>query len=464
MSAPGLAHPAEVAEAVVRAAPGPCVAIVEETHEVDVRFARNTVTTDGVRLDRTVSALVLTAAPGTEAAGVARRSGAVDPEALLAEAKAAMTPASDASPLLSDGATPPETGAHEEFSLDPAGTDLGILEAVVGDLGAAFERAQNASRVLSGFARHTVTTTYLASSTGLRRRHAQPTGSLELVGREDGASAWAGAGTVDFQDVQVEELEDQVRRGLGWARRRVEVAPGRHEVVLPPSAVADLMLFVAEAASGRESEDGRTVFSAPGGGTRLGERLSPLPFSLWSDPEEPGLECASFLATGASSADVSVFDNGLPMGRTHWVRDGRLEHLRYHRAAARRSGTEAVGPPDNLVLGLPGAEGTVEDLVAQTERGLLLTCLWYIREVDPRTLLLTGLTRDGVYVIEGGKVVGAAGNFRFNESPVDVLSRATQASSTLRALGREGGIWLNRTAMPALRVPDWNMSTSSKAV
>ena len=120
-------------------------------------------------------------------------------------------------------------------------------------------------------------------------------------------------------------------------------------------------------------------------------------------------------------------------------------------------------PVDNLVLELPGAGGTVDDLVARTERGLLLTCLWYIREVDPATLLLTGLTRDGVYLIEDGRIVGATNNFRFNESPVDLLARSTEAGETVRALGREFGEWVNRTAMPPLRVPDFNMSSVSQA-
>jgi predicted Zn-dependent protease len=102
-------------------------------------------------------------------------------------------------------------------------------------------------------------------------------------------------------------------------------------------------------------------------------------------------------------------------------------------------------------------------MVARTERGLLLTCLWYIREVDPATALLTGLTRDGVYVIEDGAVVGAANNFRFNESPVDLLARATEVGTSVRALGRELGEYLNRCVMPPLRIPDFNMSSVSQA-
>jgi predicted Zn-dependent protease len=215
---------------------------------------------------------------------------------------------------------------------------------------------------------------------------------------------------------------------------------------------------------GQDAEDGRTVFSKEGGGTRLGETITSLPFTLFSDPFEPTVTCTPFVATGASSSDVSVFDNGLALGRIDWLRDGVLAHLRYHRAGAAKSGVEVAPYVDNLVLRCGAAGGgTVDDMVARTERGLLLTCLWYIREVDPATLLMTGLTRDGVYVIEDGAVVGAANNFRFNESPVDLLARATEVGTPVRSLGREFGEYLNRTIMPPLRIPDYNMSSVSQA-
>jgi predicted Zn-dependent protease len=115
----------------------------------------------------------------------------------------------------------------------------------------------------------------------------------------------------------------------------------------------------------------------------VGEALSPHPFSLRSDPREAGIECTPFLATSVSGQDVSVFDNGLPLERTEWISQGRLARLQYHRAAAKRSGVAPAAFADNLTLELPGASDSVEDLVSRTERGLLLTCLWYIREVDP---------------------------------------------------------------------------------
>jgi len=115
------------------------------------------------------------------------------------------------------------------------------------------------------------------------------------------------------------------------------------------------------------------------------------------------------------------------------------------------------------LLTVAGATASLDELVAGTERGLLLTCLWYIREVDPQTLLLTGLTRDGVYVVEGGEVTGATTNFRFNESPVDLLNRIQAAGTTEITLGREFGEWAQRTAMPPLRIEAFNMSTTSEA-
>lgn len=452
----GLSPASDVVERGLAAAAGPCVVLVEDTHEAEVRFANNTTTTDGVRLERRVTVVRVVEAQGATAAGVASAGGAVDVEELVHAAERDTARADDAWPLV-------EGGAQAGYEADAPVTDLSVLSGVLRDLAGAFERARRSGTTLSGFAEHRVATTYLGSSTGLRRRHVQPTGALHLVGRGDGRSAWAGAATADFSDVSVDTLEERVARGLEWARTTIEVPAGRYEVVLPPEAVADMMVYLVEAASGVESEEGRTVFSTPGGGTKVGERLAPLPFDLWSDPAEPGLECSTFLAVGASGADVSVFDNGVDLGRTSWLGGGRLEHLRYHRAGAGRSGVEPAFPVDNLVLSLPGSSGTLDDLVARTERGLLLTCLWYIRQVDPQTLLLTGLTRDGVYVVEDGRVVGAANNFRFNESPLDLLARATEASGTVRALGRELGEWMNRTSMPALRVPGFNMSSVSPA-
>ncbi len=439
-----------------------CIVLVEEGSHADVRFAQNTTTTNGVQRARSVSVVMMAAG----SVGTSRQEGVVGTAgvddmvaAALADAREA-APAEDAFPLVEPG----DGTLGRDFGLAPEETDSAVLEGVLSSLSGAFGRARARDAVLAGFAELDVTTLYLGSSTGLRLSHLQPTGAVNLVGRTtDGkGSAWVGEPSIT---PSLEAMEREIWRRLDWATRQVSLEAGRYEVILPPSGVGDMMAELAFAGlGGRDAEDGRTVFSSEGGGTRVGDRIASLPFTLFSDPFEAGVECAPFVAAEASSSEVSVFDNGLPVRRVDWLHEGVLAHLRYHRAGAAKSGVAVAPYIDNLVLHCAGAAGgSVDDMVARTERGLLLTCLWYIREVDPATLLLTGLTRDGVYMIEDGAVVGAANNFRFNESPVDLLARATEVGTPVRALGREFGEYLNRSIMPPLRIPDYNMSSVSQA-
>ena len=193
----------------------------------------------------------------------------------------------------------------------------------------------------------------------------------------------------------------------------------------------------------------------------MGERLSDLPLTMFSDPTAPGLECAPFVHTVSSSERASVFDNGMDIDRVDWIRDGAVNALMYSRAAATEFGTAVAAPADNLLMTGGGAD--LADMVARTERGLLLTTLWYIRTVDPTTLLLTGLTRDGVYLIEEGEITAAVNNFRFNESPLDLLRRASEAGVAEQTLPREWSDWATRAVMPTLRIPDFHMSSVSQA-
>ena len=157
-----------------------------------------------------------------------------------------------------------------------------------------------------------------------------------------------------------------------------------------------------DALGGQDTEDGRTVFSKEGGGNKVGETITPLPFTLYSDPYEAGLECTPFVATGARLGGFGLRQR--PSQPAHRLAARRRAgRLRYHRAGAAKSGREMATYIDNLVLQCGDHDGgSIDEMVARTENGLLLTCLWYIRPVDPATLLMTGLTRDGVYVIEDG--------------------------------------------------------------
>jgi predicted Zn-dependent protease len=231
--------------------------------------------------------------------------------------------------------------------------------------------------------------------------------------------------------------------------------------------VSDLLVYLYWQAGAKDAADGRTVFSKAGGGTRVGERLSSLPVTLSSDPRAAGLGCAPFVIAHTSGSDSSVFDNGLPLRQTSWIKDGTLAALHSSRHSAALAGLPVTPAIDNLTFAASpdGAAPlpTLPQMIASTRRALLLTCLWYIREVDAQTLLLTGLTRDGVYLVENGEVIGAVNNFRFNESPVAMLGRLLEVGATVPTLPREWGDYFNRAAMPPVRVEGFNMSSVSQA-
>jgi predicted Zn-dependent protease len=449
---------------------GECVVIADESSTANLRWAGNTLTTNGVAATRSLTVIAIDRRrDGTAGVGIVARSGiSTDQvEELVREAEKAAeqaSPAEDAADLVS-GETTVRSNSSDLWSSPSAATDFGVFRGFAAQLGETLREAEGAGRKLYGFAEHGVTSTFVGTSAGLRLRHDQPSGRLELNAKSAdlARSAWAGVSTRDFTDLDVVALDADLAERLSWQERRVELPAGRYETLLPPTAVSDMLIYMYWSAGAREAGEGRTVFSRPGGGTRIGERLASAPVELFSDPEYRGLECAPFVVAHSSGRDSSVFDNGLPAGRESWISAGVLSALHSSRFSAGTAGVPVTPAVDNLIMTAPGASKSLSSMIASTERGLLLTCLWYIRQVDPQTLLLTGLTRDGVYLVESGEVVGAVNNFRFNESPVGMLGRVVEVGATERTLPREWGDYFNRAAMPALRVEGFNMSSVSQA-
>ncbi|MEV7683342.1 metallopeptidase TldD-related protein [Streptomyces sp. NPDC088341] len=468
MSTSRISKPHEIVERALELSTADgCVVIADEQSSANLRWAGNALTTNGVTRGRTLTVIAtVDGARGTASGVVSRAAVTADElEPLVRAAEAAARgagPAEDAQPLVGPEQAAPPSG---DFTDAPAETTSAVFADFAPALGESFARARAGGRELYGFANHELTSTYLGTSTGVRLRHDQPNGTLELNAKSPDRtrSAWAGRATRDFKDVDPAVLDAELAQRLVWAERRIELPAGRYETLLPSTAVADLLIYQLWSSTARDATEGRTVFSRPGGGTRLGEKLSELPLTLRTDPNEPGLESAPFVIAHSSGDDASVFDNGLPLPATDWVREGELSRLITTRHTAALTGLPVASGTGNLMLE-GGGDRSLEEMVSATARGLLLTCLWYIREVDPATLLLTGLTRDGVYLVENGEVVGEVNNFRFNESPVDLLSRATEAGRTEKTLPREWGDWFTRAAMPPLRIPDFNMSSVSRGV
>ena len=472
MTAPGVISPQETVEralAAVRA--DESVVIADETSSANLRWAGNTLTTNGVSRSRQLTVVAISRDGRDIRAGVVSRAGVREEQiedVVRAAEKAAeeSSPAEDGRALLTpgDAGAAAQAGAWDDLV---TGTEIGVFGPFSAALGGAFDVAGSAGQRLYGFAQHSVTSTFAGTSTGLRLRHDQPAGNVDINAKSADLtrSAWAGQGTRDFTDVDVGALHGDLTRRLGWAERRVDLPAGRYETVLPPAAVADLLIYLYWSAGARDALDGRTVFSKAGGGTRVGERLSALPLSLRSDPAPPaapGLATAPFVIAHASTRHSSVFDNGLGLQPTDWISGGELAALIQTRHSAGLTGLAVTPAIGNLILD-GGGSASLDDMIAGTGRGLLLTCLWYIREVDPQTLLLTGLTRDGTYLVENGEVTAAVNNFRFNESPVAMLARTAEVGATAPALSREWGDGFTRTAMPPLRVEGFNMSSVSQA-
>jgi len=490
-----ISTPQEVVErALAAATTDGTVVIVTDRSEANLRWANSSLTTNGEMGSRSVTVIATVGVTAGTASGVVGRTvvDAADVVALVAEAEAAARagdPASDAAPLV----TPGEAGVGSDFTLAPEPTSIGAFDGVARDLGEVFraggagrqhrggagrqhpggagrQHLGGAERQHFGFAEHVVDTTYLGTSTGLRLRHVQPTGRLEMNAKNAdwSASSYLGFSLRDPSEADPLGADVELAKRLGWAQRSVDLPAGRYETVMPPTCIADLLVYAVWEAEAKAADKGRSAYSRKGGGSRVGDRLARLPLDLYADPHHPGIEAAPFAIIPASTGAESVFDNGLALRRHDWLRGGVLTSLAGSRAYAARSAAAGHHTPmglatDNLVLKQPGATASLDDLVASTSRGLLLSTMWYIRTVDPQTLLQTGLTRDGVYLVEDGEVVGAVTNFRWNESPLDVLDRITEVGASERCYPREWGDDFTRAVMPPVRVADFNMSSTSQA-
>lgn len=437
-----------------------CIVIVEEATSVNVRFANNTTTTNGATHEQELIILAVK----DKKVGMVHRNfvEAAGLEALVREAEAACEfapPAEDYFALESD-----DGGAPTGWEAPVPATEVGVFEKLARELAAAFKLAEGAGQKLFGYAEHNASTLWLGSSKGLRKRHDQLRGQIEITGKtaDFATSAWAGQATRDFTDVDLTAMVAGLRERLEWSKTKLELAAGTYDTLLEPSAVADLIVYAYWTAAARDAAEGRTVFSKAGGDTRVGERLAAKNISVYSDPHEPALGVADFEVAGGSSSHASIFDNGVALRKTAWIEDGVLKHLITPRYWAAKSGIEARPYIDNLVM-TTGDKRSTADLIKGMKRGLLVTCLWYIREVDPQRLLLTGLTRDGVFLVEDGQVKGAVNNFRFNMSPVGMLDMVAEAGATGPTLAREFGDYFTFTKMPPLVIRDFNMSSVSQA-
>ena len=260
-------------------------------------------------------------------------------------------------------------------------------------------------------------------------------------------SGWAGADHPDWNQLDVKGVAQRAIEKARLSRNPVAIEPGRYTVILEPQAVGDLVQLLAFALDARSADEGRSAFSKQGGGTKIGEKVADERVTLFSDPADPQLLS-------------NVFDGqGLPAHRVAWIENGILKRLTYGRFWAQKKGQQ----PDAGTNAVKLASGTQtqEELIASTPRGVLVTRLFYLRQTDPRTVMYTGLTRDGTFLIENGKVTKSIKNFRFNESPLLMLNNLDGIGKSVRVAGTEAG---GDVVMPPLKIRDFNFTSLSDAV
>jgi predicted Zn-dependent protease len=450
-----------VEKILARSTTDDCIVVVKDSTQANLRWASSTLTTNGVIQERSVTVIAFVAVGGSMASGGVTRTNIdeSDIDSVLSEAKAAALAAGEAedfAPLAKDVSFGNWSAPHI-----PTGPE--VFSTFAPDLGEMMHRSKSDAIELFGYAEHTHETLWVGSKGGMRLRHDSPIGRVEMTGKshQRSRSTWNGVETHDFKDVSVATIDANIRQRLAWQEKKIDLPAGRYDTIFPSGSVADLYVYMMWVSGGRDAFEGQSVFSKSGGGTRVGEKLSNVGFQLFSDPTHSQLGGSPFVSAAVSSPFSSVFDNGEKQSRVDWFKDGVLQSLVQTRASAKLTSLPYTPMGDNLIMSVNGGSGNLEDLIKKVDHGLLLTTLWYIRMVDPNTLLLTGLTRDGVYYVKDGEVQGSTNNFRWNDSPVSALSRLSHAGATEWTQPREWAGDASNMSVPPMVIKDFNMSTVS---
>ncbi len=421
-----------------------CIVTLGGSEERHIRFAQNMATTNG--------------APSSLDIGVeshfGKKSGGASGTDLSDEGLAALVAASENTAKLAPDNPEfmPPIGPQKYTtgtSFSPV-TQATTSEMLATAIQPVLQKAQAQNLQASGFLNIGTSFSTFANSKGLFV-YDQGTDVLHTVTARtpDGTgSGWAGTTHYDFSRMDVAAMGAVAIDKAVRSQKPVKLEPGKYTVILEPSAVSDLLGLLISDFDQRAADEGRCFATKKGGGSRLGENVFGKNVTIYSDPND-------MLVPGTIYSD-----DGQPALRTMWVEGGVLKNLQCSRYWADKSKLAPVPGPTSLTL--VGGDTSTADMIKQTKRGLLITRFWYIREVDPQTVLLTGLTRDGVFLIEDGAITQPACNFRFNESPVAMLNKVIAMGPTVRAYGEESiGI---PTAVPTLLVDEFTLSSVSDAV
>jgi predicted Zn-dependent protease len=421
--------------------------VVSSSANGNMRFAVNQASTSGDNYDNTVT---VRSAFGKRSASSTTNS--YDDASLKAVVERAESLAKLAP---EDPEAMPEIGP-QTYPSPPAWSDAtASLEAATraAAVNAITSTAKAANLVSTGFLDTNAGSFAVANNKGLFAYHRQTLAALSTTIRtpEGTGSGWAGAANGDFSKIDASALG---KRAADKARRSVNpvaIEPGRYTVVLEPTAVGNIIGLIQSAFDARSADEGRSFFSKPGGGTKLGMKVFDERVTLTSDPMDPDTPGTPFAP------------DGTPVGRRVWVENGVLKTLSYSRYWAQQKNMQPNAGGGGA-LKMAGGNATLEEMIASTQRGILWTRFWYIRGVDQRTVLFTGLTRDGTFLIENGKITRPVKNLRWNESPVFVLNNLEMLGRPERVISNEANAAGPAMMMPPIKARDFNFTSASDAI
>jgi predicted Zn-dependent protease len=418
------------------------VVSVRDRQTGHTRFARNEPTTEG-DVD-TLEISVTASIEGRTATAIGNRSDAASLAALVVEAEelAAL------SPVDPEHVAPVGKGVYLEVKgHDKPTAKLGATERTK-QVQLALETAAAADVELAGFFEHREQSMAIATSAGAFAYFPSTEASLTVTCRSRDAqgSGWAGNESHRGALIDAGALTQLAAEKADISRDAKSLDPGKYVVVLEAQAVADLLSFLIESLDARAAGEGRSWFSHKDGGTRLGESLFHHSITLRSDPAD------------VANPAMPFTDDGEAHKLVRWISDGVLENLTCSRFWASKTGTPALAPPSSVLL--DGSDVELIDLVRAADRAVLVTRFWYNRMLDPRTILATGLTRDGTFLIEQGKITTAVKNFRYNESPVTLLENVLALGRPQRVVTGGGRVMV----VPPMVVKDFNFASLSDAV
>lgn len=413
-----------------------------------LRYAANTVTTSGTTANTSVS---ITSVSGRRAGTV--RTNDLSEEGLRAAVKRAEEIAS-LTPENEELMPPIEPGqkylSSNQYDLSTADKGFAANERARA-ASFAITEAQARKLIASGFLNTSVNNTAYRNTKGLfaSDRSTRTTFSTTMRNEEGSSSGWSKRASHLITGLDARSAIDQaVQKCIAW-EDPTEMDPGAYPAILEPSPMADMIQQLIWSLDSRDAEEGRSAFSRSGGKTGLGEELFNSRVNIHSDPSN--FELPGGVFTGG----------GMPTERIEWVTGGKLSNMTRDRFWAQKSGQRAIPGPANLLM--QGGTQTPEEFLSTVKEGLLITSFWYIRNVDDQTLLKTGLTRDGLFWVEDGKIKHGVTNFRWNESPLNVLKNVVGMSKPVVTAPRDGWDGLPML-VPMVHVSSFNFSSISDAI